>query len=179
MNNQDKKGTSIPSSYWVLAGRFRAGEYPGSIDDDEAKQKLRWLLDAGINYFVDLTQPGEYGLKAYAGMLTEDEGSKKADIIHCQMPVKDFAIPRQEWMTEILDTIDAALGDGKNIYLHCLGGKGRTGTVVGCYLVRHGLTGEEALKKIDELRSGIAGAGGRSPETDEQRRMVLEWIKGK
>lgn len=179
MNDQGNNNKSMPKSYWVLAGRFRAGEYPGSIDDDEAIQKIRWLMDAGINYFLDITQPGEYGLKPYDKFLPDKGDSDRQEIIHCQMAVKDFSIPRQEGMIEILDTIDKALAEGRNIYLHCLGGKGRTGNVVGCYLVRHGMTGEEALEKIQELRSDIAGESAQSPETEEQRRMVLEWIKGR
>ena len=39
------------------------------------------------------------------------------------------------------------------MYLHCWGGVGRTGTVVGCWLVRHGRTGDEAL--------GSSRSGGR------------------
>ena len=179
MNDQEQKGKSIPKSYWVQAGRFRAGEYPGSIDEDEAKLKLGWLMDDGINFFVDLTQPGEYGLKPYAVFLTEEGRYHRSESIHCQMPVEDFSVPGQDRMIEILDTIDKTLEEGRNIYLHCLGGKGRTGTVVGCYLVRHGMTGEEALERIQKLRGDIPGVGGRSPETDEQRRMVLEWTKGR
>lgn len=34
-----------------------------------------------------------------------------------------------------------ALAAGQTVYVHCYGGIGRTGTVVGCWLVRHGLSG--------------------------------------
>ena len=50
-------------------------------------------------------------------------------------------------MASILDAIDAALDGGKTVYVHCWGGVGRTGTVVGCWLVRHGKTGDEALRQ--------------------------------
>ena len=52
---------------------------------------------------------------------------------------------------------------------------GRTGTTIGCYLVRHGLSGEEALNKIDELRNNVAGNFRDSPETEEQKTFVLNW----
>ena len=82
-------------------------------------------------------------------------------------------------MVEILDTIDTALSDGRNIYLHCYGGKGRTGVVVGCYLTRHGMSGSEALELIKKLRRNMNGDSGQSPETTLQKRMVLEWTVGK
>ena len=41
------------------------------------------------------------------------------------------------------------LAGGRTVYLHCRGGIGRTGTVLGCYLVRQGQTAEEALASID------------------------------
>ena len=71
-------------------------------------------------------------------------------------------------MARILDSIDASLAAGEVVYVHCLAGIGRTGTVIGCYLVRHGLSGEEALARVEALR----GAG---PETPEQRELVRSW----
>ena len=63
------------------------------------------------------------------------------------------------------------------IYLHCYGGKGRTGTVVGCFLVEQGFTGEEALEQIEALRGEKLMKDGPSPETDAQRAMVIDWRK--
>ena len=70
------------------------------------------------------------------------------------MPIHDVSTPTQAQMARILDAIDAALAVGHAVYLHCYGGIGRTGTVVGCYLVRHGMDGEEALAEIARLRQG-------------------------
>lgn len=64
------------------------------------------------------------------------------------------------------------------MYVHCWGGVGRTGTVVGCYLVRSGLSGDEALARIRQLRRNEATANRPSPETDEQRNMVRSWRAG-
>ena len=44
--------------------------------------------------------------------------------------------------------------DGKNVYVYCWGGIGRTSTAVGCWLVRHGMTGDEALAEIAERWQG-------------------------
>ena len=79
-------------------------------------------------------------------------------------------------MVGILDTIDAALNAGHTIYVHCYGGIGWTGTVVGCFMVRHGISGAEALNEIAHLRQGTPDGWKSSPETKAQREMVLNWL---
>ena len=75
--------------------------------------------------------------------------------------------------------IDKALDDGKNVYVHCWGGIGRTGTVVGCWLVRRGMTGDEVLAQIAERWQGMEKRyrHPRSPQTPQQRRYVRSWTE--
>jgi protein-tyrosine phosphatase len=89
---------------------------------------------------------------------------------YSRLPIPDYSIPSPSHMTAILDTLDAALAAGHSVYLHCHGGRGRTGTAIGCWLVRQGMAGEQALARIAELRGDHD-----SPETDEQRNFVLTW----
>jgi protein-tyrosine phosphatase len=67
--------------------------------------------------------------------------------------------------------------EGRKIYLHCWGGIGRTGTTVGCYLVRHGRTGEEALRQLAEWWKKVPKSRIHihSPETHEQADFILKW----
>ena len=82
-------------------------------------------------------------------------------------------------MVRILNQIDLCIKYDNPVYLHCWGGKGRTGTVVGCYLARHGLTeGNEVIEMIKELRKNAEDFSGPSPETKAQISMVLNWKKG-
>ena len=92
-----------------------------------------------------------------------------------RVPVKDQTTASGEQMAEVLDAIDGAMDSGGTVYVHCMRGIGRTGLVVGCYLVRRGMTGQQALDEIGNLRKGLLNTWARSPETDAQRRMVLEW----
>jgi protein-tyrosine phosphatase len=83
-------------------------------------------------------------------------------------------------MQAILGLVDAALARGQMTYVHCWGGRGRTGTVVGCYLARHGIAlGDEALSRIVHLRRREAARDRDSPETEAQCAMVRGWRKGK
>jgi len=82
-------------------------------------------------------------------------------------------------MIEILNRIDTSLSEQKIVYIHCWGGVGRTGTVVGCYLMRHEIANEkDVLSQIKFLKSFSSLAHRESPETNEQKNFVLNWKKG-
>jgi protein-tyrosine phosphatase len=169
----------IPDSYWVWPGQLLAGEYPRDWGDQTSRKKLRRLLEAGVTFFLDLTEAGEYNLKPYVLLLQKEAAALGRAVKHHRMPIRDRGTPTPEEMTHILDMIDSALAAGHTLYVHCYGGIGRTGTVVGCYLVRHGMNGEEALKKIAHLRQGTPDGWVTSPETSTQRQMVRSWSAGK
>ena len=80
-------------------------------------------------------------------------------------------------MAGILDAIDTAMRDGKTVYLHCWGGVGRTGNVVGCSLVSHGHTRDAAHRQIAEWWQGVEKVYRQpiSPETSEQHEHVGNW----
>jgi protein-tyrosine phosphatase len=78
-------------------------------------------------------------------------------------------------MTKILNTIQEEIAAGRPVYVHCWGGVGRTGTVIGCWLVEQGLSGAAAIDRIAELRKNTPDGSKRSPQTDEQCRYICEW----
>jgi hypothetical protein len=167
----------ISESYWVQPGRFLAGEYPGHFNDWQARRRIDSLIEAGFNMFIDLTQEGE--IYPYQDMLNEQSQVYRLNVQHYRFPIGDFGLPSTELMRAILDKIDESLSAERKIYLHCWGGIGRTGTTVGCYLVRHGLSGAEALRQLAEWWREVPK--GRihpsSPETHEQAAFVREWAR--
>jgi protein-tyrosine phosphatase len=80
-------------------------------------------------------------------------------------------------MRRTLDALDLALAQGRNVYLHCWGGVGRTGTTVGCYLVRHGLNGADALAQLAAWWRTVPKSRTfpRSPETEAQAEYIRGW----
>jgi protein-tyrosine phosphatase len=62
-----------------------------------------------------------------------------------------------------------------NVYVHCIGGIGRTGITVACYLIRHGMAGQQALVELQVLRQNVASWYRRSPESDLQIEFVEKW----
>ena len=63
---------------------------------------------------------------------------------------------------------------GDPVYVHCYGGIGRTGTVVGCWLIEQGAAGDDPIATIAELRANIRFRR-PSPETREQVAFVRGW----
>jgi protein-tyrosine phosphatase len=167
----------IPHCYWVIPDQFLVGEHPGLADPAELGRVMGWLLDKKVTLVINLTEEGEY--YSYADTLTEEAAGRGIAAECVSFPVEDMSVPSPEMVTQILDKIDAAHAAGEVVYLHCLAGLGRTGTVVGCYLVRHGRTGEAALVHLDKLREGTKFAFYKSPQTPEQEQMVRDWRTGK
>lgn len=167
----------IPESYWVEPGRLLAGEYPGHFDGELTRKNIDALIEAGFDTFIDLTKPNE--TLPYTRTLLDEAKAYDVEVKHHCFPIEDFGLPAPEEMNSLLAIIDESLHAGHKIYLHCWGGIGRTGTTVGCYLVRHGKTGDEALQQLAEWWKGVPKSyyHPRSPETEEQVDFIRNWSK--
>lgn len=173
----DNTKRPISESYWVESGCLLAGEYPGGYDEERTRKRIDALIEAGLHTFIDLTQPNE--MLPYSSILLEEAQVHVVKVKHQRFAIGDFGLPTPKQMLSILDTIDAELQAGRKIYLHCWGGIGRTGTTVGCYLVRRGKTGEEALRQLAEWWKSVPKSyyHQRSPETHEQMEFVRNWTR--
>ncbi|HEX2949642.1 MAG TPA: DUF6569 family protein [Armatimonadota bacterium] len=179
-------GTAVPfpRSYWVRPGQLLAGCYPGAPSQREASRKLRGLLDVGIQVVISLMEPEEtdhqgQAFTPYADQLDRLAAKRDISVTCLRLPIPDQCVPTRETMREILDTIDAMLENELPTYIHCWGGRGRTGTVVGCWLARHGVAnGDEALRQVQYLRRNDPTVNQPSPENQIQCNMVRNWREG-
>jgi hypothetical protein len=170
----------ILESYWVVPGRLLAGEYPAQLNEEVTRNRLAALIEAGFNLFIDLTQPDEADeALPYREALLETAHDRNMPVTHLRFPIGDFGLPSPEKMNLILAAIDEGLRSGHKIYLHCLGGIGRTGTTVGCYLVRQGKSGADALDQLATWWRRVPKSRyhRRSPETTAQVDFILNWAQ--
>jgi hypothetical protein len=158
-----------PNSYWVYPGRLLAGGYPASADFSEARAQLARVQEAGIDYFVDLTEEGE--LPPYRHLLPF-----RVKYLRC--PIPDHGVPSNSAsIKRLLSDIRAGLAAKRCIYVHCRAGIGRTNLIVGCYLADQGGDGKAALEHLNSLwrRSARAAIWPKVPETSEQADYVQRW----
>ena len=165
----------ISESYWVEPGRFLAGEHPAKFDEELTRKRIDALIEAGFDMFIDLTQANE--TFPYTKILLEETHAYNMEAVPHRFPIGDFGLPTPKMMNAILDKIEEGLQAGRKIYLHCWAGIGRTGTTVGCYLVRQGNTAEEALDQLSAWWREVpkSQVHPRSPETQEQADFVRTW----
>lgn len=165
--------------YWVVPQQLMAGEYPAASLPDQSWQKLAALACAGIRHFIDLTQRYD-PLTPYQSMLADVARATHTELSYDRFGIMDLGVPDSPELTNaILDRIDALIAQRKATYVHCWGGVGRTGTVIGCWLVRHGKSWEEALETIARHWETMAKRSRypRSPETERQMHYVRQWLR--
>ncbi len=106
------------------------------------EQTLHALKSQDIGGILTLTEDNLYG-KDYlaAGLLNHHE------------PIDDCEPPSVEGMNRAIAFIDNCLEDGHGVAVHCLEGRGRTGTVLGAWLgLKESLSPQDAIKRVYGLR---------------------------
>jgi len=173
----------IPNS-WVVTPHLLACEYPWT-PTNPSKPKLDALLAAGVRTFVDLTECNE--LCPYASQLLLRAsllGIDEQEIEYHRFPIHDRSLPPSvDYMYTIMNVLRDNEKRDRITAVHCRGGIGRTGMVVGCWLVECGLAqdGREALEIIDRQWHSVAKCirYPHSPETGPQCDFVLNFQRSK
>ena len=162
--------TPIRNSY-KIDERIYAGEYPCTSSEKLGRKELLRFIDFGITHFIDLTEIGE--LTSYSQWLPDS-------CTHIRFGIKDCSVPSSmQQVTDILKEIINIIKNNKkaNIYIHCRGGIGRTGTIVGCYyalILKEFNLAFNLLQKQFSLSPKAAYR--KTPETLEQKNYILKYV---
>ena len=96
----------------------------------------------------------------------------EAGLLNHHEPIDDCEPPATEGMNRALAFIGDCLEKGHGVAVHCLEGRGRTGTVLGAWLaLKESLSPEDAIKRIHDLREGTI-------ITPSQRSFLHQYLNG-
>ena len=130
--------------YRVIAGMPRlkrsqitAHLFLGSQYNNLGLKKLRAL---GITAIVNMRTHNKFGDAAHEGMK------------YLHLPTPDNTAPSLEALIKGADFIDMEIRSGGSVYVHCRQGLGRGPTMAMAYLMKTGLTFEDAYKMIKKVR---------------------------
>jgi len=138
---------------WIDKPRLAAMAHPGSLEE------YQWLRDQGVQLVISLSEtPPRRNWINDAGLFS------------MHIPVEDTTAPTQDQIDQCVTAIDKALASKVGVAIHCMAGKGRTGTMLACWFVAHGLSARDALTRIRRLRPG-------SVETSDQADAVAEFAR--
>lgn len=170
--------------YWVVEGLLLAGAYPGHPDSTTHSDRVNGLFKAGMRTFINLVEENETNnsgkpFRRYDDLLRQLALKSKTRISHLRLSIPDTKVTTVDRMRSILDAIDLSLCSNTPVYVHCFGGMGRTGTVVCCWLLRHGYANNETvLSLLRELRQAdVERASWPAPENEQQCKFVLNWLE--
>jgi hypothetical protein len=161
----------LPNAYWVIPGRLLAGEHPSGSDEPDTRERLARLAESGIDRFIDLTEAGE--MPDYRALLPRGAEYLRSAIV-------DTCVPDDAAQTiELLAGMRDSLASGRGLYVHCRAGIGRTGLIVGCFLVEEGARAGAALKQLNRLwrQSERAKTWPTVPQTARQADYIRNWPK--
>ena len=137
---------------WVLRGELAGMPIPSRSKDDAAA-----LRAAGIGAVVNLTA------RDWPAEVLEGAG-----LHYLQLPIRDFAPPTPAQVDRFVEFCDSNIGAGRPVAVHCIAGRGRTGTMIACHLARRGMAAEQAIRLVRDALSGAI-------ETPGQERAVHDY----
>jgi atypical dual specificity phosphatase len=134
--------------YWLYPDLLAGGVRPGGAnerfpDRERLTQDLRSLARQNLRAILTLTEAP-----------LPEEALARAGTTALHLPVPDMTAPTPAQLLTALDFIDQSQASGAAVYVHCLMGQGRTGTVLAAYLVRAGFSPAAAIERIRALRPG-------------------------
>jgi atypical dual specificity phosphatase len=157
----------VQSFSWLIEGVVAGSGMPGRLFIHSAgytahpleklEHDLRFLRENRVRAILSLTEQP---------LPPEPLQAQGFDCLH--VPVPDMTAPRMEEVERAMIFLDRAARRSMPALVHCLIGRGRTGTILACYLVRRGSGAAEAIRRVRDRRPG-------SIETHDQELAVYDY----
>lgn len=132
----------------------RGEDGSGQVWSRELAADVQWIKSWGATTVLSLISEPEMARLGVPELprVVQDAGLRWAHV-----PIPDFEPPNpqsmQAWVAEIPHVM-STLARGEKVVVHCAAGLGRTGTVAASLLVLQGLTGDDAIRRVRQVRPG-------------------------
>jgi len=133
--------------YWVKEKVLAIGPYPSS---------------------KDLEELGELGFKVVISLIedsSKNEFIKEKFLSLVWIPIPEFGVPSPTDLLVFVRNMSLFERIKIPVFMHCIAGKGRSGTIAAIYLMMKGNSSKEAISEIRRIREGAI-------ETPEQERFI-------
>jgi atypical dual specificity phosphatase len=162
------KFISRPTNFsWVINNQLAGSGLPLSFD------QFMWLVNHGIGTIVTVREiplPSQW-LYVDDSKNSPSEGKTNKKINYLHLRVEDYHSPSLEEIDSTVKFIENEIEGNRAVLVHCAAGRGRTGTILGAYLLKQeNLSAKDAITRIRNLRPG-------SIQTDSQERSIYEYEK--
>ena len=156
--------SSGPTGFlWVVPGTLAGAAMPGIVDDID--HDLALLKRVGITTLITLTERD-----------IDQEALARHELKNVHLPVYDREAPSLGQIQMLLKRMEILVGRGEVLAVHCLGGLGRTGTVLTAWLVREGLTAQEALRRVRLLDPRYVQSAEQEAFLQQYEELILQKI---
>ena len=134
----------------ILPGKRGASiRYPGRVYRRDAQIDLHRLAQAGVRLLVLLVEDSELTRWGDPDLI---EHARAAGVETLRLPIPDGHPPASaEDVDRVLADVAARRADG-DVVIACMGGVGRSGTLAACALVASGLSPDQAIAHVREVR---------------------------
>ena len=112
--------TGLPNFSRVNPNLFRGGQ--------PSRAGIARLKQLGVRTILNLRQPDRFSR-------AEEDQARAAGIRYISVPMRNFLRPSRDSIAAVLKLLDDPVN--QPVYVHCLHGSDRTGTVIACYRISH------------------------------------------
>ena len=164
-----KSGTEVifpRNMSWIIPGKVAGSSMP------KREEQIRGFEEFGIKTVINMMDENEVKLSIY----------KNSPIIHHIFGIPNRTAPSIQMMDTIMSIMEDTVALGGSVLVHCGGGVGRAGTVLACYILKHGVSGKlnrnfespliyNMTSCVEELRK----LRPKSIESDEQEKGISDY----
>lgn len=141
-------------------GRLAFAPCPGR--DQPLREAVAAIVADGFDLVLGLVGPAEFPDQAAFEAALHGRG-----IATLRLPIKDFGTVSEARWAAVAPQLHAALDAGRALLIHCLAGKGRSGTIAARLLAERELEPAAAISAVRAARAGAI-------ETAAQEAFVAE-----